>query len=98
RCKMIAVTVHGLDDGLFIRIIANGTTRFHHASCKCRFGDDRSRPQLILQLVLIDGAMAIANKVQQQLEGFGLHGNDNTGTLYLATVHVDFAIAESVSF
>ncbi len=73
--ESVAMTVNGFDDGLFVSVVTDGSSRLHNAACQSGLCDDAPWPQRILQFVLIDRAVTIADQVQEQFKGLGLHGN-----------------------
>ena len=91
------MTVHGLDHRLPIGVVADGAARFHDATRQGGLGDDAARPQHILQLVLVDGARAIAQQVEQEFEGLGLRRDRFSGHRELAPRRVQNAVAEPVN-
>ena len=47
--------------------------------------------------VMVDGAVAVADQVQQQLESLGLHRDRLTSQPQLPAVRVEHAVTESIN-
>ena len=92
----VAVTRHGADDLPFTRVIADGLARFHHTTRQRRLGHHRAGPECIEQLCLADGALAILDKIDQQIENPRLDRHGIIATIKFARGRIEHAFAESI--
>ena len=66
--ELVAVAMHGTDDVLAIGRIAHGPARFHDGAGQRCLADNRAAPDGGLDIVLVNGALALGDEIGEQIE------------------------------